>query len=194
MKALVLFFGGLVVWGAVTGKSAGSGGPPTAATEIPTSGGHGALFGVLVVVVGLLALLAKAGGGGRAATGRMVSGHAHGPSRTIARHEAGHVAAVRAVGGRVVSANADADGGLVRAVVPDVRASVTFLRAGRYAAGTSRGCSGDEASIRAELRDVPRSERGRLLREADRDARRIVRQHAGQIRRDAATLGRRGTL
>jgi hypothetical protein len=112
MKTLVLLFGGLVVWGAVTGKSAGSGGPPSAATEIPTSGGHGgALVGVLVVVA-LVGLVAKAGGRGRAVASdhRQVRGPAQdgdgshwSPTerRSIERHEKRHqrVADAFGVGG-----------------------------------------------------------------------------------------------
>lgn len=148
----------------------------------------------VLLVGGLVVAVAARGGGGRATSGRMVAGHAHGTRRLIARHEAGHVAAARAVGGRVISATADDREGLVRAQVPDVRASITFLRAGRYAAGTRRGCWGDEQAERAELRDVPRGERRQLVRDADRDARRIVREHRGQIRRDARTLERTGRL
>jgi hypothetical protein len=196
VKALLTSFGALVVWGAVSGSRSGShpGGPPTAATEIPTSGGHGTLIGVLVVV-GLLALVAKAGGG-RVTSGRFVAGHSHGgPTRTIARHEAGHAAAARALGGRVVSATADRHGGYVDATIPNSpRAAITFLLAGRRAAGTGAGCSADDAAIRAELRTVPRAERGQLRRDADRDARRIVNGNRGQIRRDAERLEREGSL
>ena len=70
------------------------------------------------------------GGSPRRSRGGGPGGHAHGDRRLIARHEAGHVAAARAVGGRVVSAEASDREGLVRAVVPNVQASVTFLRAG----------------------------------------------------------------
>lgn len=194
MKTVLMVFVCLVVFGAGASKPAGSGGPPTAATEIPASGGHGGLFGVLVVV-GLLALLVKAGGG-RTTSGRMVSGHAHsGPSRTIARHEAGHAVAARALGGRVVSATADRHGGYVRATIPNSsRAAITFWLAGRRAAGTGAGCSADDALVRRELRQVPRGERGQVFRDADRDALRIVNQHRGQIRRDAGRLEREGRL
>jgi hypothetical protein len=164
----------------------------------------GALHAVVAAVmpgagmVVLLALVVATLGARRTNTvttaGRMAVGHAHGDRGVIARHEAGHVAAARAVGGQVISATASNSEGLVRAVVPDVRASVTFLRAGRYAAGTRRGCGGDECAERAELRDVPRGERRQLVRDADRDARRIVRQYSGQIGRDARTLEQRGRL
>ena len=180
---------GLAVYGALTRP------PTTPEPPVVELGGDSA--GVWLVVLAAAAgawAWGKARGGGRVASGRAVVRHAHGDRRTIAWHEAGHVVAARAVGGRGHSAVASDTEGLVQATVPDVRASVTFLRAGRYAAGTRRGCWGDEQAERAELRDVPRADRGQLVRDADRDARRIVRQHRGQIRRDAAALESRGRL
>lgn len=134
--------------------------------------------------------LARRGSTGRLAGGRAVMGHGHGTQRIISRHEAGHAAAARALGGRVRSMRMWSDGGLVQATLPtsDPQAAITFLRAGRYAAGTGAGCSGDDDLVRRELRDVPRADRARVRRDADRDARRIVRQRAGEIRRDAARL------
>lgn len=147
---------------------------------------------VAVVAVAVWAVAARTGG--RSGAGRAVVGHAHGTTRIIARHEAGHVAAARATGGRVVSATAGRGEGLVRAQLPSVQAHLTFLRAGRYAAGTSAGCSADRQAERAVLREVPRGERAGVMRDADADARRIVRQHRSQIQQDARTLEQGGSL
>lgn len=129
-----------------------------------------------------------------------VRGHAHGTGarQEVAVHEAGHVAAARALGGRVRSATVSRDGhsGLVQATLPtgDSQAAITFLAAGKFAAGTSRGASADDDLIRRELRRLPTGDRSRVRRDAERDARRIVSSHAGRIRRDAARLDERGSL
>lgn len=132
-----------------------------------------------------------------------VKGHAHGPASTstrrlIAKHEAGHAVAARALGGKVVSAEVydDGEGGMVWARLPSNSAedAVAFLLAGQIAAGTSRGSSADNAAIRAELRTVKGSERSQVRRDATRSARRIVSKNSGQIRRDAATLDKHGRL
>ncbi|MFR9807083.1 hypothetical protein ACL02T_33020 [Pseudonocardia sp. RS010] len=155
------------------------------------------------LVVALLAVIAwartkrtarPAGGAWRTTT---VRGHLHGgrDGKLIATHEAGHVAATRALGGRVRSARIWDDGGLVQATIPDTPlAAVTFLRAGAVAAGTSRGAGADNDAIRKELRAIPARERRDLERQATRDARRIVSRASTQIRRDAATMRERGRL
>ena len=106
MKLLLMVVGGLVVLAAVTGPA---GGPPTAATEIPTSGGHGGALVGLLVVVGVVALVAKAGGG-RAHTvsdARQVRGPARGGDgsrfspaecRSIKRHEERHQRVAKRLG------------------------------------------------------------------------------------------------
>lgn len=148
--------------------------------------------GVLVLGGAAVAIWALAGRrpAGRLAGGRAVMSHGHGTQRIISRHEAGHAAAARALGGRVRSMRMWKDGGEVQATLPtsDPQAAITFWRAGRYAAGTGAGCSADDGFVRRELRDVPRADRARVRRDADRDARRIVRQRAGEIRRTAARL------
>lgn len=164
------------------------------------------VVGVLVVVVAVGAAGSRAGFSGRMPAGRSVSvgGHAHGryssggERRVIARHEAGHVAAARALGGKVVSAEVydGNEGGLVRAQLPGCGPgpSITFLRAGRYAAGTSRGASADMSSERRLLREIPRAQRAQLSRACDQDAHRIVRASRAAIRRDELILDRKGSL
>lgn len=158
-----------------------------------TLGGYAVLFAT-AAAVGLW--VRRKVGGGRHLAGRSVRmrGHSHGPAgpRT-ARHEAGHMAAARGLGGRVVSARADEHGGYVEARMPgDPRSRVAFWLAGQYAAGTSRGAGVDDSLIRAELGRVPRGQRGGVRRDAERMARRVVGSSAGQIRRDAQRLQRHG--
>lgn len=138
---------------------------------------------------------------GQLAGGRSIAvrGHLHGSGgrNRIATHEAGHVRAARALGGRVCSARVfdGTSGGLVLASIPDTPlAAVTFLAAGRVAAGTGAGAGADDALIRAELRRVPSSMRGQVRRQGYRDAARIVSSGRGQIRRDAVKLAKNGRL
>lgn len=162
----------------------------------------------LLVPVGALCLVlaakAKLGGGGNLAGGRYVQvrGHVHGRGsglrRLIAKHEAGHAVAARALGGQVLSATVSptGDAGLVQARFHenDPVKVIAFLKAGQYAVGTSSGAGADDAAIRAELRTVPREDRSRVRREAERTARRIVSSRSGEIRRDAARLNEKGAL
>lgn len=157
-----------------------------------TLGGYAVLFATAAAV----GLWVRRKVGGQHLAGRSVRmrGHSHGPAgpRT-ARHEAGHMAAARGLGGRVVSARADEHGGFVEARLPgDPRSRVAFWLAGQYAAGTSRGAEVDDSLISAELVRVPRGQRGRVRRDAERMARRVVGSSAGQIRRDARRLQRHG--
>lgn len=156
------------------------------------------MSGTVWLLLGCLAVgwwVAYGRSSGSATAGRMVSIHGHGSDRpTIAQHEAGHVAGALGVGGRVRSATMTDSSGLVRAVVPDARAAITFLAAGAVAAGTKRGADHDEAEIRRTLREFPRDQRQQVEREARADAARIVRQRAAAIRRDAARLDERGRL
>lgn len=153
-------------------------------------------LGWAAVLGAVLALLVA----GRSATRseRMATGHVHGGRRaTIARHEAGHAAAARALGGRVESAVVypGERGGMVYARIPDgPLPAVTFLAAGEMAAGTSAGCGGDQAEVRRELRGLPSAERARIVRQGRADARRIVRRQSSRIRRDAAVLDEKGRL
>lgn len=158
-------------------------------------GGLGVAVLVLVaapIVVGLLHLTARSG-----LSGRMVAVAGHGHDRaTIARHEAGHAAAARALGGRVRSARITNHGGLVMATLPtsDSQAAVTFWLAGQVAAGTPHGSGADNQLIRRELRGLPSAERRQVLRASTADANRIVRSHAGRIDRDTVTLDTKGRL
>lgn len=128
---------------------------------------------------------------------RTATGHAHaGSVPKSARHEAGHMAAARYVGGRVTSARLKPDGGgYVEARIPDnPRARVAFLLAGAEAAGTTRGAGDDFAAVDRELARLSGGERHQVLRDARSDARRIVSRRAGEIERDAARLQERGRL
>lgn len=155
---------------------------------------------IVLLVVAWLGLRSGAATSGRASAGRMVAvrAHSHGGGRaTIARHEAGHAVAARALGGRVRSAEMDDHSGLVQAVLPtdDPGAAITFLRAGQYAAGTNRGAGADDDEVRRILRkEVPAVDRAAVRKAAERRARQIVRSRKGQIRRDAKTLGEKGRL
>jgi hypothetical protein len=217
VKALVLFFGALVVWGAVTGKTGETGGPPTAATEIPTSGGHGALFGALVVV-GLLVLVAKAGGGGskhahstttvaRGMRGRHItvrtepSRHAD-PQKRIkiaAEHEAGHKAVAKARGWKVRGVEVYPDGsGITRLYVPDrkynPRDDIAVSLGGWKGSGTKAGCGSDFGHANAAYGAMSPDEREAGWREGVRRCNSALFWRAGERRRDAQRLEREGTL
>lgn len=149
--------------------------------------------GVFVLaLIGIACWCLCSGGGGK----RHATGHAHGGNRrTRAVHEAGHYVAAYKVGGYVSSADLARRGGQVQARnLPNAQASATFFLAGRYAAGTGAGCSGDDADARAAINEYPPSERSARRRAAERDARRIVSSHRGEIRRVAARLERDGHL
>jgi hypothetical protein len=159
--------------------------------------GFGHLGPAVGVGVAVLVVALCAGGVVRGRSG--VAGHAHGGDRRrVAIHEAGHVVAARKLGGRVLSASLSGGGGLVTWDMPvkvySAQTNVAFLLAGKYAAGTSKGCGGDRAAIRRELRSVPASERSRVQSRAASQARSIVSSHSGEIRRVAARLDERGRL
>jgi hypothetical protein len=147
------------------------------------------------LAVGWLIVRSKPKGGG-------VTGHVHGGRRSVvARHEAGHVVAARAVGGRVRSADIHTDGGglvtwemTAQPLDEEVRSNITFLRAGQYAAGTGEGCRPDQRSVTRQVRRLPSSERAAALRDGEREARRIVSGRRGEIRRIARHLDERGSL
>jgi hypothetical protein len=151
--------------------------------------GGGAVLVLALAGAGLLLVTAR---------GRAIQGHTHAGDRPLsARHEAGHAVVARGLGGRVRSGTLNRDGtGYVDAELPDdnPRDVVAFLVAGQVAAGTTRGAGGDERLIRAELRRVPRAQRAGVRRDATRDARRILSSRSGEVRRDAATLMRKGRL
>lgn len=135
---------------------------------------------------------------GSAAMGRMgvkMHGHGVGGRALIARHEAGHAVAAKALGGRVESAVMTDHGGLVRARIPaGPLSAVTFLLAGQIAAGTTEGAGGDNDLVRKELRAVPGSERGQVRRDAAAAASRIVSSHGGAITAYARKLNDKGRL
>lgn len=167
------------------------------AANTPIFGGHAALAGLLSVLV-LGALIWRVLPGSKSGTpagARYVSGHAHGLRKFIAKHEGGHAAAAKAVGGRVTSAWMTDDEGLVTARIPDDPVKViAFLRSGRESVGSGRGCSADDDAIRKELRRVPSKDRARVKREGLRLARRIVSSRSGEIRSYARKLEDKGRL
>lgn len=166
------------------------------------TGGKAAAAAVfMLALVGIAVWAFGSGGSPRAAMGRSVQvrGHAHthpgGSAHRAARHEAGHAAAARGVGGKVRSARVFTDGtGLVQATVPNARAAVIFLLAGQIAHGSSEGASADNAAVKKTLREFPAKERSAVLADAKTEARRIVRQRSGEIARDTRKLNERGRL
>jgi hypothetical protein len=152
--------------------------------------------GILVAALVIAWFLGNGGSPGPVlAGGRYATGHGHGDRKLIAQHEAGHAVVATAIGGRVKSAELGNDWGLVRAEVPDDDVKhVAFLAAGRFAAGTGRGCSADDDAIRRVLRQVPSNTRGQVRRDGIRLARRTVSSRAGEIRRAAARLNEKGRL
>ena len=163
-------------------------------------------IGVLLVGVAIMGmLLVKTGVTGQLAGGRYVSvqGHAHGSGSStalrqkIAKHEGGHAAAAKAVGGSVISATlyAGQSGGLVQARLPgDPKAALIFLHAGQAAVNSSEGSSADNDAFRKVLREVPSKDRSRVASEAKREARRIVNSRSGEIRSYARKLDEKGSL
>lgn len=165
-------------------------------TRVPGMSGGAAL---LLILGGLALLVVR-----RASTG--APGHGHGHTReSVARHEAGHVVAARAVGGRVLSARVD-DGGWLsgpsgrvewdmsgRPLRAEVEGNVAFLAAGRHA-GPGSGCSGDMAAIDRQIRRLPAAQRSAVRRAGESRARQIVSSRRGEIARTAARLDERGRL
>lgn len=140
------------------------------------------LLGLLIIAAMIWCFCS---GGKRSATGHFHGGR--GMSRTRATHEAGHYVAGRAVG---ASTTIRPDGNVDARGLPNARAQIVFQLAGRYAAGTGAGCSGDDASIRAALNEYPADQRARVMRGAEREARRIVASRRGEISRIADALAR----
>jgi hypothetical protein len=152
--------------------------------------------GILVAALVIAYFLGKSGTSSPAlAGGRYVTGHAHGERKQVAKHEAGHAVAAKAVGGYVKSAWMTDDQGLVHARMPnDPVKRVAFYAAGRAAVSSGRGCSDDDAAIRGVLGEVPSKHRGQVKREGIRLARQIVSSRRGEIRRYAARLNEKGRL
>jgi hypothetical protein len=130
---------------------------------------------------------------------RSAAGHSHGDDlATVRRHEAGHVVAGRAVGGRIRSARVSrwSGSGWVDWDPPQwpirdaagAQAQLTFLMAGELAAGNSEGCGYDRASVEHFLRAVPAGQRGRVRSAASSHARRIVSSRRAEIDRVARRL------
>jgi hypothetical protein len=146
---------------------------------------------VLLVAIGGFLLSGSKGG----STARSGPGYC----RSAARHEAGHAAVIRHLGGRVTSARVHADGsGLTRGHWPgDAVSQVAVFKAGQYADGSSawspRNAS-DEDVIRSVLRQVPARDRAEVRRQGERLARQGLAARAGQISRDARRLEKRGWL
>lgn len=167
------------------------------AAKTPVFGDRGPLAGLTAaVVMGALIWTSLPGGSAPAlAGGRYVSGHAHGTRQFIAKHEGGHAAAAKAVGGRVTSAWLTDSEGLVNATIPDEPVKVVaFLASGRAATGSGRGCSADDDAIRAELRRVPSKQRGQVKRDGIRLAKQIVSSRSGEINQVATRLDKEGRI
>lgn len=81
--------------------------------------------------------------------------HGHGHGTTLLRHEAGHLAAAEGEGLAVKAVRVGGGSGYVELKNPDrltPEQYLTFMLAGRYAAGTGAGCSADNGNVRAERR------------------------------------------
>ena len=80
-----------------------------------------------------------------------------------ARHEGGHVAVGRAVGGEVLGAQIFPDGsGVTYVRLPRSATAVQEIAvcvAGEVAAGTSTGCQGDQADVATVLATLPPGQR-----------------------------------
>lgn len=163
--------------------------------------GRGPQLLAIVVVLGAGWLLL-----GQRLPGRKRSYHSHrqrrfskrnadpGYMKTTARHEAGHAIVARKLGGYVykVVIRPDGSGTTYVKKMGSLVEEVAVTYAGEYAAGTSRGCSGDHALTRAYLRMAPNSERARVHREGKALARRMVSRHSGAINSMANKLLERG--
>lgn len=156
--------------------------------------------GVAVAVVAGLAVVARARTFAATVGGRKMAvrtGPGHG-TRVAARHEGGHVAVTRAVGGRVTGARIYPDGSGVTwlrlprgaSVVDQVAVDV----AGEVAANTSFGCGSDQAYMRAALAQLPPGERAAAKRAGYARARGVVDGwfSDGGVSRTAAKLLRDG--
>lgn len=125
---------------------------------------------------------------------KSVSGHSHaGPPRVMARHEAGHAAAIKYYGGTITSTYLDSNSGYVKGnMTGDPKARIAMLLAGAEAAGTDEGASGDFYLIKQELKRT--TNRSAVLNAAKSDARHIVRSRSGQIERYADRFQKYGRL
>jgi hypothetical protein len=151
---------------------------------------HPAALLILVPIV-LLLFRARSRATSGAMTAHIAPGHY--PAET-ARHEAGHVVAARRIGGRVTSAVVNRDGsGYVRVSgMASAAKRIGFLRAGEYAIHSGRGASADRAAVRAILREVPKADRARVLREGERIGRSAAR--SSKVSGVASKLARDGRL
>jgi hypothetical protein len=120
--------------------------------------------------------------------------------KIAARHEGGHAALVKAVGGRVHSVAIYPDGsGITWYSLPrnaSVVDQVAVTVAGEVAAGTKSGCSSDQAHMRAELAQLPSSERGAAQRAGYAKARSVTGGFFsdGGVSSTASELLKKGTV
>lgn len=131
----------------------------------------------LLVAAGLIWLGLRISG----RAGRVAIGHGHG-AKVIA-HESGHLAAADHIGAKVKSYKVGGGEGVVRLADPESLSSrdyMAFMLAGRYAASTGAGCSGDDANFRAEERRM----RSAGMRPGE------INRVAAQARADAKRYGR----
>jgi hypothetical protein len=129
---------------------------------------------------------------------RSASGHSHGNDMdTLRLHEAGHVVAGKAVGGKIKSVTVSPwTGGWVEWNPPKwpitdaegAQSQITFLLAGELAAGSREGCNYDRASVEYFLRKIPSGQRESTRRAATRHAQQIVSSKRSEINRVARRL------
>jgi hypothetical protein len=136
------------------------------------------LAAIPAVVVGIAVALVVADRQTRYIGGRRIearTGPGHG-TRFAARHEGGHIAVTRAVGGRVHSAQLFPDGsGVTYLTLPrgaTVAEQVAVDVAGSVATGSSWGCSSDFDYMRQALATLPPAERSAAKSEGYAIARR----------------------
>jgi hypothetical protein len=160
---------------------------------------------VLAVVWLVLYLRAAANGGGqRACCAAFADGHRHllaSPDGTktwrwlVSVHEAGHLVVGQALNRRTGTAKLSGAGGVTK-VIPkynDIAGEVAIDRAGRYAAGTPRGCEGDEAALRWRLNKFVKPHLHAQTEAAgDRLSRRLCNENRSKILQKAREIYDRG--
>lgn len=152
----------------------------------------GVVVGIFVLIV-LYQLRGTSGG----SSFRTVHGHTA-DWNTAARHEAGHAAVARSVGGSVTGARISANGAGWTSYRPDQwmtpAEEIAIALGGAYAEGVSIGtpqCRGDNAHIQRVLRHC--GSRGRVMAKAERLARQGLarqRSYAGRVERQLKSRGR----
>lgn len=144
------------------------------------------------------------GGGGRACCAAFADGHRHllaSPDGTktwrwlVSVHEAGHLVVGKHLNRQTGKAKLSGGGGVTQ-VIPnhnDIVGEVAIDRAGRYAAGTTQGCEGDEANIAWRLKNFVKPHlHAQYLAAGDRKARSMVATYHSEILARAREIYDRG--